>query len=127
MITMVSPNNKFYYFISTYPKDSKSFKDNWQSQIVPTKEVTIPDRLYQTISCSQIKGKENFILYVGRIEKNLKKKKTYKTASISPTITFYFDQQYGFIETEEDQFDTAVHIFNKLLTSTPGKPIILFV
>jgi hypothetical protein len=115
----------FYYFIDTsYNNTPLTIK--WFTKLKSNKQVTISDKLYNTICCVSVNIKIKYILYTAKVEQELDAQKTYNVFNISPNITFYFDKEYGFIESKFDNPDLIIDIYNKLLTNTSYKPFIFF-
>lgn len=118
----------FYYFISKCSENSEEFSQNWFNRIPSTEEIIIPDRLYKTIDRAIIQCKKAcFVMHIGQVDTELTKQKKYKVVSICSGIKFYFDDEYGFIESNSNQFDTVVEIFDKLISTEPERRIIFFI
>lgn len=115
-----------YYFIQC--PDIFSFPTDWFSRLKSSLQVILPDRLYKTTECFIVKnGKDEFFwMHSGSIDKELRGKKLFTRVDIASGVKFYFDHEYGFIESDIPRLDDAVQIFQKLLSPSIG-PILLFI
>jgi hypothetical protein len=116
-----------YYFIH-----GTTLKSGWFKQLPSEKTVEIPDRLYKMVeevdvrmSYDEAGPPVNFTMLTAEHRSDLRKIKKFHTVEVDEGLRFFFDDEYGFLESEKPRPLDAMHVFERLLNHR-GAPFIFF-
>jgi len=105
-----------FYFIQATDRE---LPDKWFDQFPSSTQVNLPDRLYKTIECHIINNQTDdlsFLLYSGQSIQELETERLFNKSEISSDIIFYFNHEYGFIESSHSCLDDIINIFKTLIS-----------